>query len=158
MRQRRPGQTLCRGTDRLSRIFQPHPLSERRERWTAGRFSDAASSCVNPPLPQVQLLRGWNATVRHRRSAALWLMHSSVLFLFAVNDNHVPGGNPGTSFANTFTDTRQLCSLPSPHSCQRAAAIEFWDDRMVRLCAGNLATHLPVKSQEMHELGGNERR
>lgn len=80
--------TLCRGIDFLS-LISSHSLLERSRNDELRQISDTGApvwSCDNPP--SLRCNRSWGGTPRttaHRRClAALWLMHSSVLFLFVL--------------------------------------------------------------------------
>lgn len=80
--------TLCRGIDFLS-LISSHSILPRSRNDELRQISDTGApawSCVNPP--SLRCNSSWGGmprtTAHHRCSAALWLMHSSVLFLFVL--------------------------------------------------------------------------
>lgn len=80
--------TLCRGIDFLS-LMSSHSLLERSTNDELRQISDTGApawSCDNPP--SLRCNRSWGRmpqpTAHRRCSASLWLMHSSVLFLFVL--------------------------------------------------------------------------
>lgn len=79
---------LCRGIDCLS-LISSHSLLARSRNDELRQISDTGAppwSSVNPH--SLRCSRSWGRTPRytalHRCLAALWLMHSSVLFLFVL--------------------------------------------------------------------------
>lgn len=81
--------TLCREIDFLS-LMSSHSVLETSTNDELRQISDTGApawSCDNPP-PSLRCNRSWGGTpqtiAHHRCMASLWLMHSSVLFLFAL--------------------------------------------------------------------------
>lgn len=152
--------TLCRGIDFLS-LISSHSLSERSRNDELRQISDTGApvwSCDNPP--SLRCNRSWGGTPRttaHRRClAGLWLMHSSVLFLFVLTTSMSLVGILWL-FANTADASAYTChfffSSSSLVSCKDRChnAWVFWHDLAVSYSDGNRATRFPPEIQEIHE-------
>lgn len=103
---------LCRGIDCLSLISSPGFLVRRRND-ELRQISDTGApvwSSVNPP--SLRCSHSWGGTPQttapHRCMAALWLMHSSVLFLFVLMTSMSPVGI-WWLFANTADASAYTC-------------------------------------------------
>lgn len=124
---------LCRGIDCLS-LISSHCLLARSRNDELRQISDTGApawSCVNPP--SLRCSRFWGGTPRttapHRCLAALWLMHSSVLFLFVLMTTTSLVGI-WWLFANTADASAYTChffpSLSCESRCHKAQV--FWHD------------------------------
>ena len=108
---------LCRGIDCLS-LISSHSLLARSRNDELRQISDTGApvwSCVNPP--SLRCSRSWGGTPRttahHRCLAALWLMHSSVLFLFVLMTS-VSLVGIWWLFANTADASAYTCHFLRP--------------------------------------------
>lgn len=115
--------TLCSEIDCPS-LISSHSLLARSRNDELRQISDReapAWSCVNPP--SLRCSCSWGGTPRttahHRCLAALWLMHSSVLFLFVLMTSMSLVGI-WWLFANTAD--------ASAYTCHFFFFLVLWDD------------------------------
>lgn len=152
--------TLCSEIDCLSLISSHSVLAGSRndELRQISHGGAPTQSCVNPP--SLRCSCSWGETprtpARRRCLAVLWLMHSSVLFLFVLMTSMSLVGI-WWLFANSADASAYTCHfLPSSLYCEATAAIKAFDMTRLSFTVQGSTRHVFRQRYRKYMSWGNE--